>query len=202
MFSGIVKTTGKVKELLEKDGILEIAITSNDLLNELKIGDSVAIDGCCQTVVEVTGDSFKVQAVNETLNKTNFRSYMKDTVVNLEPSLKVNDKLDGHLVSGHVDSVGEVVNIQNKGENYVVTVNHPPSLSSFIAPKGSIAVNGISLTVVDSAGDSFSFSLIPYTKENTNLKDVHVGMKVNLEVDLVSRYLVNYLEKSKQLVAK
>jgi len=202
MFSGIVKTTGKVKELLEKDGILGIAITSNDLLNELKIGDSVAIDGCCQTVVEVTGDSFKVQAVNETLNKTNFRSYIKDTVVNLEPSLKVNDKLDGHLVSGHVDSVGEVVNIQNKDENYVVTVNHPPSLSSFIAPKGSIAVNGISLTVVDSAGDSFSFSLIPYTKEHTNLKDVHVGMKVNLEVDLVSRYLVNYLEKSKQLVAK
>ena len=203
MFTGIVKEIGMVLSLESKNGLLEINVSSN--LKNLKEGDSVSVNGCCQTIVQVYSSKFIVQAVKETLDKTNLNELKVGSKVNLEPSLTLADKLDGHLVSGHVDSTGEVIEILNDGENQIIKIGFPETLNKYIAPKGSISVNGVSLTVMDMvrAGFkpalTFSFTLIPYTRDNTNLGLLEIGSKVNLEVDLVSRYLVNYLEKSRQL---
>ena len=203
MFTGIVKEIGMVLSLEPKNGLLEINVSSN--LKNLKEGDSVSVNGCCQTIVQVYSSKFIVQAVKETLDKTNLNELKVGSKVNLEPSLTLADKLDGHLVSGHVDSTGEVIEILNDGENQIIKIGFPETLNKYIAPKGSISVNGVSLTVMDMvrAGFkpalTFSFTLIPYTRDNTNLGLLEIGSKVNLEVDLVSRYLVNYLEKSRQL---
>lgn len=196
MFSGIVKEKGVVEKIEPKNGLLEIIISSN--LNNLKEGDSIAINGCCQTIVQVQSSKFKVQSVKETLDKTNFSMLTISSKVNLEPSLTLADKLDGHLVLGHIDGVGEVISMSTDGENKVITISFQKMLNKYIAPKGSIAVNGVSLTIVEVKNNTFSFALIPYTRNNTNLGLLRTGDKVNLEVDLVSRYLVNYLEQSKQ----
>lgn len=200
MFSGIVQDVGEVKDIFTKDGILELVVSSKKLAGNLKFGDSVSIDGCCQTIVDIQENNFKVQAVKETLSKTNFINYKRGSKVNLEPSLKFSGKIEGHLVSGHVDSVGKVGEVIDDGDNKIINILFPESLSVYIAPKGSIAVNGVSLTVISIENNIFSFTLIPYSRENTNLGLIKTGDKVNLEIDLISRYLVNYLEKSKELV--
>ena len=200
MFSGIVQEIGIVKSTSFKDGILEISISSNQIIKDLEVGNSIAVDGCCQTVIETSKDLFKVQATEETLQKTNFKLLKKDLKVNLEPSLKLGNKIDGHLVSGHIDNCGEVLEIISQDENQVVKILFPRELSNYIIPKGSISVNGVSLTVIESKNNIFSFTLIPYTRNNTNLGFLKVGDLVNLEVDLIGRYLINYLESKKLTV--
>ncbi len=197
MFSGIVKDIGIIKKLESKDEILELTISSNKF-NDLQIGDSIAVDGCCLTITEI-GSFFKVQVTQETIDKTYFSKLKVDTKVNLEPSLKIGDKLDGHLVSGHVDSCGKVLNIFGTGENRVVETSLPKDLKKYLAKKGSICVNGVCLTVVDVRDNSFTFSLIPFTRDNTNLGLIKVGDLVNLEIDMISRYLVNYLQHEREL---
>ena len=194
MFSGIVQETGIVKDIESKNGILDITISSEDL--DFKIGNSIAVDGCCLTVVDLNQKLFKVQVTRETRDKTNFHNLKIGSKVNLEPSLKLGDKLDGHLVSGHVDATGEVSKIIQDGENTIVQISYPHTLRSFIAQKGSLTVNGVSLTVIESKNDKFAFTLIPYTRDNTNLGLLKEGDLVNLEVDLVARYLVNYMENT------
>ena len=196
MFSGIVQEIGIIKELNSKSGLLEISVSAKNVINELEVGNSIAIDGCCQTVIEVTKDLFRVQATQETLSKTNFSKLKVGSKVNLEPSLKIGDKLDGHLVSGHIDVQGEVTNIISSYENQIIKILFPNELRDFIAKKGSIAVNGVSLTVIESKNNNFSFTLIPFTRDNTNLGLLKVGDLVNLEVDLIALYLVNYMENT------
>ena len=200
MFSGIVQEIGAVKNIQSKNGILELIVSSNNLISNLQVGDSIAIDGCCQTVIDVSQSSFKVQATEETIKKTNFKELKISSKVNLEPSLKIGDKLSGHLVLGHIDSSGKVSDILSLDENKIIKISFPKELGSFIAPKGSISVNGVSLTVIETKNDYFTFTLIPYTKDNTNLGLLKINDPVNLEIDVVSRYLVNYLENNKQLV--
>lgn len=202
MFSGIVREIGILKSREFQNGILNIIIESKKLISELEIGDSVAVNGSCLTVIEKTSNSFKVQATEETLVKTNFEKLTAGSKLNLELALKVGDKLDGHLVLGHVDACGEISDILSVQENKIIRVSIPKGLELYIAPKGSISVNGVSLTVIDSKNSEFGFTLIPYTRDNTNLGLVKIGDLVNLEIDLVSRYLVNYIENTKALIVK
>ena len=197
MFSGIVQEVGTVKNINSKSNILELVISSSGLIRDLQIGSSIAVNGCCQTVVEKDDKSFKVEATQETLGKTNFRNLQIGSKVNLEASLKLGEKLDGHLVTGHIDGIGEV-EILDFSEDKIIKIFFPKELDKFIAQKGSVAVNGVSLTVIEVKNDNFTFSLIPYTKNNTNLGFLKSGDLVNLEVDLISRYLINYLEKSRE----
>ena len=192
MFSGIVKEIGIVEKIEPKNGLMEITVSSK---LKFKTSESVSINGCCQTVIEVSNSTFTVQAVQETLDKTNFGELKIGSKVNLEPSLTLSDKLDGHLVSGHVDSTGKVIDILTDGENKIITISFQKELSKYIAQKGSMSVNGVSLTVIEAKNNTFSFTLIPYTRDNTNLGLLKIGSKVNLEVDLVSRYIVNYLKQ-------
>ena len=206
MFSGIIQEIGTVKSLESKNGLLELSISSEHLINDLKLGSSVSINGCCQTVVDKDKNSFKVQATEETLKKTNFLNLKIDSKVNLEPALKLGETIDGHLVSGHIDTTGEISDILSSGENKIVKISFSGEYGKYIAPKGSIAVNGVSLTIIDSknvrAGlkSALTLTLIPFTRDNTNLGLLKVGDLVNLEIDLVSRYVVNYLENKKQEV--
>ena len=203
MFSGIVQEVGVVESTESVSGILEIAVFSTSkVMNNLRVGDSVAVNGCCQTVVSKNEELFKIQATQETIAKTNLRNLMKGSKVNLETPLKLGDQISGHLVSGHVDAVGEVSEIIFSDENRMVKILFPKQLRDFIASKGSITVNGVSLTIVDLREDEFNFALIPYTRDNTNLGLIKAGDLVNLEVDLVSRYLVNYLQNNVNLVKR
>ena len=202
MFSGIVQEIGTVKNINSSSGILNIEISCSELIKDLKEGDSVSVDGCCETIVKTTSSSFIVQATGETLNKTNFKSLKKDSKINLEAALKIGDKINGHLVTGHIDTTGEVRDVLASYDNKIVKIVFPLEFKNYIAAKGSITVNGVSLTVIDVKNNEFSFTLIPYTRDNTNLGLIQEGDLVNLEVDLISRYLVNYMENTKTLVLK
>lgn len=204
MFSGIVQDIGTVEDIKSKNDLLEITISSKRLINDLQISDSVAVDGCCLTVTEIRKEksSFKVQVTDETISKTNFSKLKLGSKVNLEPSLKVGDNLGGHLVLGHIDSTGEVSDVLSFNGNKIIKISFSKELNDFIAQKGSIAVNGVSLTVIESKNNNFSFTLIPYTSDNTNLGLIKAGDPVNLEVDLISRYLINYLRNNLSLLKK
>ncbi len=205
MFSGIVQEIGIIKTLENKNGLLDITISCKKISN-VELGDSIAVDGCCQTVVETsqcdvstTTTDFTIQATKETLDKTNFKNYKVGDKVNLEPSLRMGDKISGHLVSGHVDLTGIVYSIEDEKDNRIVKIEYPKVLKKYIANKGSITVNGTSLTVIDSKIDEkfiFTFTLIPFTRDNTNLGLIKTRDLVNLEIDLISRYLINYLEST------
>ncbi|OGI19582.1 MAG: riboflavin synthase subunit alpha [Candidatus Melainabacteria bacterium RIFCSPHIGHO2_02_FULL_34_12] len=200
MFSGIVQEIGIIEKLEYKNNILEISVLSKTPLKDLKLGDSIAIDGCCQTVTETNNNSFKVQATQETIEKTNFKFLQKGSKINLEPSLKLGDNIGGHFVTGHIDTTGKVSDINTFGENKIVKIIFPSELSDFIASKGSVTVNGVSLTVIELKNCEFSFTLIPFTRDNTNLGFIKINDPVNLEIDIVSRYLVNYLRNNKETV--
>ena len=202
MFSGIVEEIGTVIKIESRSGIQELTVSCGKLLNDIEAGDSVAIDGCCQTVVGVAKDSFKVQVTQETLIKTNFSKLQEGSKINLESSLKVGDKVSGHFVSGHIDGTGRVADIFSFGENRIIQIQFPDELCDYIVSKGSITVNGVSLTVIDLKNMRFTFTLIPYTRDNTNLGLIKVGDLVNLEADLISRYLVNYLKNNVELAKK
>ena len=196
MFSGIVQEIGTVLNIESVNGLMEITLSAKDLTSQIQTGDSIAINGCCQTVVEKNNKSFKVQATSETLSKTNFCKLKIGSKVNLETPLKFGGKIDGHLMSGHIDSTGEVSNILSQDENKTIEILFPKELKKLIANKGSISINGVSLTVIEVKNSKFTFSLIPYTRDNTNLGLLKTGDLVNLEADLISRYLVNYLENN------
>ena len=207
MFSGIVQEIGTVERVDAKQELLIIEVSCTKFSDKLEIGSSVAIDGCCQTIVEISKLSaqdskllFKVQVTEETINKTQISKLKIGSKVNLEPSLKYGESVDGHLVSGHIDGTGEVASIIKNGENTIVKIFFPKELRKFIVAKGSISVNGVSLTVVGVENCEFSFTLIPFTRDNTNLGLIKTGDLVNLEVDLISRYLVNYIQVSESFV--
>ena len=204
MFSGIVQEIGAVQHLDLSDGILNVTVSASVLVSDLKIGDSISINGCCQTVIDKQDSPsksyFVVQAVEETLKKTNLKKLKTGDKVNLETSLRIGDKISGHFVSGHVDCTGEVRSITSDGGNTLIKIKFPMEFVKFIAPKGSIAVNGVSLTVINVQNNvcEFDFALIPFTMTNTNLGLVKKGDLVNLEVDLIGRYLINYFENLNQ----
>ena len=187
MFSGIVSAVGTVREARRAPGGLRLVVDAGSLgLRGVAVGDSIAVDGACLTVVSRAGRKFSADVSRETLACTT--GFPAGARVNLEKSLRASDRLDGHLVSGHVDGVGRVASIERSGNNRVVAMTAPRALSKYIARKGSIAVNGVSLTVNGVKGAKFTVNLIPHTLKATNLGSLRAGDKVNLEVDMLARY--------------
>ncbi|GAB7258072.1 riboflavin synthase [Polaribacter sp. OB-PA-B3] len=189
MFTGIIETLGKVTNLVSEKDNLHITVSSS-ITNELKIDQSVAHNGVCLTVVGIKDSEYTVTAIKETLNKTNIGELKVNSIVNLERAMKLGDRLDGHIVQGHVDETGTCVNIENQNGSTVFTFEYNSKINNNITiEKGSITVNGVSLTVVNSKDDSFSVAIIPYTLENTSFKNLAINDKVNLEFDVIGKYV-------------
>jgi riboflavin synthase len=188
MFTGIIETLGTVKAL-EKDGDnIHITIQSN-LTNELKIDQSVAHNGVCLTVVNINNDVYTVTAIKETIDKTNLSFWNVNDVVNLERAMKLGDRLDGHIVQGHVDQVAVCKNIEEANGSWYFTFEYDKNLHNITIEKGSITVNGVSLTVVNSKENEFSVAIIPYTYAHTNFHNFKIGTKINLEFDVIGKYV-------------
>ena len=193
MFTGIVETFGEVIDLKSKKDNLDLLIRSN-FTNELKIDQSVAHNGVCLTVVEIKEDIYTVTAIKETLNKTNLNDLKIGDLVNLERGMKLGDRLDGHIVQGHVDQTAKCSAIAETEGSWKFTFKYDSSLNNITIEKGSITVNGVSLTVVDSKRDEFSVAIIPYTYEHTNFKNFEVGTTINLEFDVIGKYVSRLAE--------
>ena len=188
MFTGIIETIGLVKEIVKENNNLHIKIQSN-ITNELKIDQSVAHNGICLTVVEIKDNIYTVTAINETIKKTNIGQLCIEDSVNLERAMKLGDRLDGHIVQGHVDQTGKCINIKEDNGSWVFTFEYDKSLCNITIEKGSITIDGTSLTVVDSKVNEFSVAIIPYTFEHTNFKNYKKGTIVNLEFDVIGKYV-------------
>ncbi|WP_120635787.1 riboflavin synthase [Ruegeria sp. EL01] len=193
MFTGIVTDVGTVAEL-EQQGDLRARIKTGYDTAGIDIGASIASDGVCLTVIALGDDWYDVQISAETVSKTNLESWVVGKRINLERALKVGDELGGHIVSGHVDGVADVVEVADEGDSTRVTLRAPKDLARFIAPKGSVALNGTSLTVNDVDGCDFGINFIPHTKEVTTWGDVSKGDRVNLEIDTLARYVARLAE--------
>jgi riboflavin synthase len=188
MFTGIIQSTGKIKSITPAGEDLKLSIEISSLdMSDVRIGDSIAVNGVCLTAVTFDKTHFEAHVSKETLNCTVGLDAPRE--VNLEKALRLSDRLGGHLVSGHVDGVGQVVRFEPVGDCWLLMVRAPHALSRYIAVKGSIAIDGVSLTVNHVEQDTFSMNLIPHTLENTTLKNLGIGSRVNLEVDLIARYV-------------
>jgi riboflavin synthase len=195
MFTGIVETTGEIASVTPVDQGARVVVRAPALdLSDVRVGDSIAVDGVCLTAVAIQGDSFSMDVSQETLERT--AGFRAGAQVNLEKALRLSDRLGGHLVSGHVDGVGEVTRFERVGESRLLEVRAPQALARYIARKGSITINGVSLTVNQAAGERFDVNLIPHTLAVTNLQALLPGGRVNLEVDLIARYLERLVETS------
>lgn len=188
MFTGIIEDIGKIKNLTKEEENLHIEVMSR-LTPNLKIDQSVAHNGACLTVVATTAETYTVTAIEETLLKTNLGELQEGDPVNLERAMILGARLDGHLVQGHVDQTGVCENIIQEDGSWRFYFKYDTSLNNVTIPKGSITVNGVSLTVVDSEIDGFSVAIIPYTFEHTTFKDLKIGDTVNLEFDLIGKYV-------------
>jgi riboflavin synthase len=188
MFTGIIETLGTVQEVKKEQDNIHITIDSV-LSNELKIDQSVAHNGICLTVVAITDSYYTVTAIGETIKKTNISNWKVGDSVNLERAMKLGDRLDGHIVQGHVDQIGVCISVKETNGSWLYTFEYDTSLNNITIEKGSITVNGVSLTVVDSGATNFSVAIIPYTYEYTNFKSFVVGTKVNLEFDVIGKYV-------------
>ena len=195
MFTGIITDIGTVSAL-EQQGDLRARISCGYDTGGIDMGASIASDGVCLTVVALGPDWYEVQISAETVDKTNLSAWEIGKRVNLERALRVGDELGGHIVSGHVDGVAEVIALQDEGDSTRVTLRAPEALARFIAPKGSVALNGTSLTVNDVEGCDFGINFIPHTKEVTTWGDVAIGDQINLEIDTLARYVARLAEMS------
>lgn len=195
MFSGIIETLGEVVALHHEKSNLHLTIKSS-FTNELKVDQSIAHNGVCLTVVSIKNDTYIVTAIAETLQKTNL-SYLKPgSIVNLERCMKLGDRLDGHIVQGHVDQTAVCKSVIETEGSWTFTFEYDASQNNITVEKGSVCVNGVSLTVVNSRNNSFSVCIIPYTFEHTNFKDIQPGTVVNLEFDILGKYISKLVAKS------
>ena len=198
MFSGIIADVGLITRAEDRDGGLRLSVATEALgMDDVVIGDSIAVNGVCLTVVKKDGAVFTVDVSRETLNCT-VGLERQGSHVNLEKALRLSDRLGGHLVSGHVDGVGEVVAFNDIGESWRLVVCAPHALAKYIAAKGSITINGVSLTVNHVAGSEFDVNLIPHTLDVTTLNELKTGTKVNLEIDLIARYVERMMQGEKE----
>jgi riboflavin synthase len=188
MFTGIVESMGQIRAVEQRSRALRIVIGCGSMsLADVKVGDSIAVNGCCLTVVQLDQDEFHVDVSEETLRSTT--GFADGEPVNLEKPLRLSDRVGGHLVSGHVDGTGNVTRFEEIGESWLLEVEVPVALAKYIARKGSITINGVSLTVNALERERFQVNLIPHTMQVTNLAHLRVGALVNLEVDLIARYI-------------
>ena len=194
MFSGNIETTGKVERLKKEQSNLHITIRSS-FTNELKIDQSIAHNGVCLTVVSLDDETYTVTAIDETLRKTNLGSLQTGDVINLERCIKAGDRLDGHIVQGHVDQTGICSAVSENNGSWIFDFEYDASTKNITVEKGSVCVNGVSLTVVNSKENSFSVCIIPYTFEHTNFHSIKKGTIINLEFDILGKYISKLLHK-------
>jgi len=188
MFTGIIECLGVVKQLETEKENLHITVEC-DITNELKVDQSVAHNGVCLTVVSINDDEYIVTAIKETLDKSNIANIKVNDYINLERAMKLGDRLDGHIVQGHVDQTAICHSVKEEDGSWVYTFTYDTSLNNITIEKGSITVNGVSLTVINSKKDSFSVAIIPYTYEHTTFKYLIAGHEVNLEFDVIGKYV-------------
>jgi riboflavin synthase len=193
MFTGIIEDLGKISNLVKDQSNLHITVQSN-LTSHLKIDQSVAHNGVCLTVVGKTQDTYTVTAINETLEKTNLSHLKVGDLINLERAMVLGARLDGHMVQGHVDQTGICTNVEEENGSWRYNFQYDPSLGNLTIEKGSITINGVSLTVIDSGKDSFSVAIIPYTFENTSFKNLAKGDQINLEFDVIGKYVKRFTQ--------
>ena len=202
MFTGIIEEVGEIAAISSGVKSKELEIKAEKVLKDLKIGDSMNINGACQTVIEVKQNSFVVQAVEETLKRTNLGRLKKGDRVNLERALKLSGRLGGHLLSGHIDCTAEIKSINSAGDSLIYEISFPLEYADLLMEKGSIAVEGISLTITELKKSSFVVSVIPFTLKVTDLKEKEVKDIVNLEFDLLGKYVKRILESKEKEESK
>jgi len=199
MFTGIIEEIGTLSRIERGASFCHLTIHATKVLEDCKAGDSIAVNGICLTVTRLNSDSLVADVMAETMRRTNLENLRVGDKLNLERSLRVSDRLGGHMVAGHVDGVGTITHLRSEDIATLMTVSVPPSLIKYIAVKGSVCVDGVSLTVTDVSSSSFQVSLIPFSKENTNLGLKRAGNSVNIEVDMLARYierLISYSEEN------
>jgi len=196
MFTGIVKEIGTINSVQKKGGGLLIRVSAPKCSLDLDIDDSVAMNGVCQTVIAQNGKTFEVEAVEETLKKTTFGSLKNGDKVNLELPMKLNDHLGGHLVLGHVDTIGKIESIKKQDSSWWITIQIPKQFTHYVIPVGSIAIDGVSLTIAEVGKSTISVSIIPHTFESTIFKAYRKGTDVNLEFDIIGKYIERLLARS------
>ena len=190
MFTGIIEAVGKIEARSQEKGEWRLKFFTGDLdLSDVKIGDSIAVSGCCLTVVEKHARAFLADVSNETMRCTSLGTLEIGSAVNLEKAMLATDRFGGHIVSGHVDGVGHLIKVENEGQSIKMTFKIPSNLSKYVAAKGSICVDGTSLTVNEANDDYFAVNLIPHTQDETVSGSYQIGDSVNLEVDIIARYL-------------
>lgn len=195
MFTGIIETLGKVISLEKDQQNLHITVSSA-ISKDLKIDQSVAHNGICLTVVNCNKETHTVTAIYETLRKTNLSDIALGSLVNLERCMQINGRLDGHIVQGHVDQVGECISLEEQDGSWFYTFSYDEKQGNVTVEKGSVCVNGVSLTVVNSVPGSFSVAIIPYTYDNTNFQSIKPGDTVNLEFDIIGKYVARLMNRS------
>ncbi len=196
MFTGIIEEIGKISSINPIAGGMRIMISSSKILDDISVNDSVCVNGVCLTAIKVEDDGFWVDAVGATLEKTTFAKIQLSTPVNLERSLKLNDRLGGHFVQGHTNGIGTILEIKKLGENYFLKLNADESLQKYLVDEGSITIDGISLTIAELDNSKVGISIIPHTWQNTAIQFKKVGDKINIETDVLAKYIEKLLRKN------
>lgn len=202
MFTGIIQEIGTLSAVKKVGGGIHIGVRAPESARELKVDDSVSVNGVCQTVIQKRGSVFTVEAVEETLSKTTLGLLAVSSRVNLELPVRLNDRLGGHLVQGHVDCVGTIGEVAKKASSWLITVHFPEEFNRYVIPVGSIAIDGISLTVAATTPGTLTVSIIPHTLEKTTLGSAERGRKVNLEFDLMGKYIEKITQSGKPLAGE
>jgi riboflavin synthase len=197
MFTGLIEEVGEINSVTRKGNSAQIKVRAGKILKDTKLGDSISTNGVCLTVTEKTSNTFTVDVMPETMKRTNLKNFKYGSKVNLERALRVGDRLDGHMVSGHIDGLGKISNYLKEDNAVWITVEADKSLLKYIIEKGSIAIDGTSLTVAYVDDRSFKVSIIPHTGEATTLLDKKIGDEVNLECDMVGKYIEKFMKFEK-----
>ncbi|MBS6611125.1 MULTISPECIES: riboflavin synthase [Peptoniphilus] len=195
IFTGIIEEVGKLSEIKKDRDLYTLKVSCKKVLENIKKGDSIATNGVCLTVTELGDDFYKAEVMVETINSTNFKNLKPLDNLNLERALSPNKRLDGHIVQGHIDGIGEIINILNSGNEIIYKIKFESDNFKYIVPKGSIALDGISLTVSKVYKNYFEVSIIPTTISETNLKYKKIGDKINIETDIIGRYIYSFVNK-------
>ncbi len=196
MFTGLIEEIGIIRGIRNIGGGKRFTVEGKKILSDLKIDDSVAINGACQTVVSISGNLFEVEAVEETLKKTTLSKFRSGQKVNLERALMLGSRLGGHLVQGHIDTTGKIKQVRKLSSSYLYYISYPDDFAKYIIKHGSICIDGISLTVADIQQESFVVSIIPHTSANTIIETYSAGVEVNLEFDIIGKYIEKMLKPS------
>jgi riboflavin synthase len=198
MFTGLIADIGIVREIQAAGSNRRLVIGSETITSDARIGDSIAINGVCLTITSIQGSRFVLDAVEETLRKTNLGLLRVGSHVNLEPALQVGSRLGGHFVQGHVDATGTISGIKQREGSWLFEIRYPRAFSKYMIPVGSVSINGVSLTIAEKRDEHFIVSIIPHTFEHTCFRDYATGEKVNLEFDLLGKYVVGLIEEGKK----